>query len=295
MFFGVEIILREFSIDALFTVMLAAMIADITAIPFLGDKPFLSGLPSGIVLHHARNYLLVAVLAVVAALMGLTFKAVLYKTEDLWDLIWKGRPEWARPAAGGIAPGLLLLAVPQRYGVGVRGSGGGGASLPARPGSRRLRRRPGTRPGCPPCRPAAPGRSGHRHRTPVGGPGGAVREGDIHPPRWGREAGLAHDRRRPVRRHDKCRAVRHGGAVLTVDGVRPDAGELEAAAEITHSLCRQQAGGSLGRLLAGRLQGPDPRMGHGDVVAPQKIAYLAADWWRRRGMLDRTIPGGAAR
>src|SRR5215469_5530515 len=60
-FFGVEIILREFS------VMLAAMIADITVIPFLGDKPFLSGFPPGIALHHAQNYLLVAVLAVFAA------------------------------------------------------------------------------------------------------------------------------------------------------------------------------------------------------------------------------------
>jgi chloride channel protein, CIC family len=117
-FFGVEIILREFSIDALFTVMLAAMIADITAIPFLGDKPFLSGFPPGIALHHARNYLLVAVLAVVAALMGLAFKAVLYKTEDVCDRLWKGRPEWARPAVGGIALGLLLLAIPQMYGVG---------------------------------------------------------------------------------------------------------------------------------------------------------------------------------
>jgi hypothetical protein len=57
--------------------MVASMIADITAIPFLGDKPFLSGFPPGIELHHARNYLLVAVLAVVAALMGLAFKAVL--------------------------------------------------------------------------------------------------------------------------------------------------------------------------------------------------------------------------
>ena len=117
-FFGVEIILREFSVDALFTVMLAAMIADITAIPFLGSKPFLSGFPPGIVLHHARNYLLVAVLAVIAALMGLAFKAVLYKTEDLCDRAWKGRPEWARPAVGGLALGLLLLAIPQLYGVG---------------------------------------------------------------------------------------------------------------------------------------------------------------------------------
>ena len=117
-FFGVEIILREFSVDALFTVMLAAMIADITAISFLGGKPFLSGFPPGIALHHAQDYLLVAALAVVAALMGLAFKAVLYKTEDLCDRVWQGRPEWARPAAGGIALGLLLLAIPQMYGVG---------------------------------------------------------------------------------------------------------------------------------------------------------------------------------
>ena len=117
-FFGVEIILREFSADALFTVMLSAMIADITAIPFLGDKPFLSGFPAGIALHHPRNYLLVAVLAVVAGLMGLAFKSVLYKIEDLCDLLWKGRPEWARPAVGGVVLGLLLLALPQLYGMG---------------------------------------------------------------------------------------------------------------------------------------------------------------------------------
>jgi CIC family chloride channel protein len=117
-FFGVEIIMREFSIDALFTVMLAAMIADITAIPFLGDQPFLSGFPAGIELHHTRTYLLVAALAVIAALTGLAFKTVLYKIEDLCDRAWQGRPEWARPAVGGLPLGLLLLALPQMYGVG---------------------------------------------------------------------------------------------------------------------------------------------------------------------------------
>jgi chloride channel protein, CIC family len=117
-FFGVEIILREFSIDAMFTVMLSAMLADVTAIPFLGNHRFLSGFPSGIVLAHPADYLLVAVLAVVAGLIGLAFKAVVYKVEDLWDIWWKGRPEWARPAVGGVALGLLLLALPQMYGVG---------------------------------------------------------------------------------------------------------------------------------------------------------------------------------
>ena len=100
MFFGVEIILREFSVDALFTVMLSAMIADITAMPFLGDKPFLSGFPAGITLQHPRNYLLVAVLAVLAALLGLLFKTVLYKTEDVCDRVWAVRSgRGPRPAA----------------------------------------------------------------------------------------------------------------------------------------------------------------------------------------------------
>jgi chloride channel protein, CIC family len=117
-FFGVEIILREFSVDALFTVMLSAALADAVAIPFLGNRPFLSGFPSGIALHHPRNYLLIAVLAVVAALIGLLFKTVVYKMEDLWDIAWKDRPEWARPAVGGVALGLVLLALPQMYGVG---------------------------------------------------------------------------------------------------------------------------------------------------------------------------------
>jgi chloride channel protein, CIC family len=117
-FFGVEIILREFSIDAMFTVMLSAMIADAVAIPFLGDKPFLHGFPPGIALVHPGDYLLVALLAVAAGLIGLLFKNVVYKMEDLWDVLWKNRPEWARPAVGGIALGLLLLALPQMYGVG---------------------------------------------------------------------------------------------------------------------------------------------------------------------------------
>jgi CIC family chloride channel protein len=128
-FFGVEIILREFSIDALFTVMLSAMVADATAIPFLGSRPFLSGFPAGITLPHPADYLLVAVLAVIAALFGLAFKGVLYKTEDLCDKLWGNRPQWARPAVGGVLLGLLLLAIPQMYGVGYpvmyKATGGG--------------------------------------------------------------------------------------------------------------------------------------------------------------------------
>jgi len=117
-FFGVEIILRELSVEAVFTVMLSALTADIVSRQFVGAAAFLSGLPAGISLHHLTTYLLIAGLAVIAALIGLAFAKILYATEDLCDRLWKNRPEWARPAVGGILLGLLLLALPQMYGVG---------------------------------------------------------------------------------------------------------------------------------------------------------------------------------
>lgn len=117
-FFAVELILRELFVEAIFTIMLSAMVADVIARVFFGSAPFLTQLPEGIELNHIANYLLVALLAAIAGLLGIVFKNVLYKTEDLCDRIWGQRPEWARPAVGGIVLGLLLLAVPQLYGVG---------------------------------------------------------------------------------------------------------------------------------------------------------------------------------
>ncbi|WP_245843254.1 chloride channel protein [Mycolicibacterium vulneris] len=117
-FFAVELILRELSVEAIFTIMLSAMVADVIARVFFGSAPFLSQLPEGIELDHIANYLLVALLAAIAGLLGIVFKNLLYKTEDVCDRLWGRRPAWARPAVGGIVLGLLLLAVPQLYGVG---------------------------------------------------------------------------------------------------------------------------------------------------------------------------------
>jgi len=117
-FFGVELILRELSVEAIFPIMLSAMVADVIARVFFGSAPFLTQLPAGIELDHIANYLLVALLAAIAGLIGVVFKIVLYKTEDLCDRAWRHRPDWARPAVGGIVLGVLLLAVPQLYGVG---------------------------------------------------------------------------------------------------------------------------------------------------------------------------------
>ena len=117
-FFAAEIILRELSVEALFAVMVAAMVADAVAIPFLGTQAFLNQFPLNTALHNPSNYVLVALLAVIAALIGQGFSSFLYLVEDLFDRLWHGRPEWARPAVGGVLVGLIILALPQMYGVG---------------------------------------------------------------------------------------------------------------------------------------------------------------------------------
>ncbi len=110
--------LREFSLDALVATSLAAVTGDVVSRAFFGSAPFFTAVPHDMLVLNDTTYLLVAVLAVAAGLIGLGFKTVLYHMEDYVDEMWAERPEWARPAVGGIALGLLLLALPQMYGVG---------------------------------------------------------------------------------------------------------------------------------------------------------------------------------
>ena len=117
-FFGFEIILRDFSIDALFATILSSVAADLVSRSVFGSAPFFSNLPHNLVVHYDRTYLLMAVLGVTSGLLGWGFKTFLYRLEDIGDALWKQRPEWARPAVGGIALGALLLLLPQMYGVG---------------------------------------------------------------------------------------------------------------------------------------------------------------------------------
>ncbi len=118
LFFGFEIVLREFSFDALFTTTLAAVTGDVISRAFFGSAPFFTAIPHDLGVTNDTTYLLVGVLAIAAGLIGLGFKVVLYGMEDQVDELWNGRPEWARPAVGGIVLGLVLLALPQMYGVG---------------------------------------------------------------------------------------------------------------------------------------------------------------------------------
>ncbi|WP_405018068.1 chloride channel protein [Kitasatospora sp. NBC_00070] len=114
-FFAMELILRDFTADSFGMVVLASVVASVIGRAAFGDTPFLQLPAFGV--HHLGQYLLFALLGVLAGVVGIGFARVLYKIEDACDFVWRG-PEWARPAVGGLALGLLLLALPQMYGVG---------------------------------------------------------------------------------------------------------------------------------------------------------------------------------
>ena len=117
-FFGFEIILRELSGEALFAIITSAVTANLVSQAFFGSSPFFASIPHHLVVPHNVDYLLVLLLGLIAGAIGVGFKVVLYKIEDVCDTLWGGRPSWLRPAVGGIVLGGILLALPEMYGVG---------------------------------------------------------------------------------------------------------------------------------------------------------------------------------
>ena len=118
LFFGFEIVLKEFSLDALSATIVSAVTADVISRAFFGGAPFFAAIPHDMGVSNDFTYLLIAVLGLAAGLIGVAFQKTLYRGEDAADALWRGRPEWLRPVAGGLLLGLLLLALPQMYGVG---------------------------------------------------------------------------------------------------------------------------------------------------------------------------------
>jgi chloride channel protein, CIC family len=114
-FFALELILRDFQTRSFGLVVLSSITADAIGRAAFGSHPFLS-LPS-FTFSSPVELVLYAGLGVLATWVGVTFMRVLYIGEDYADRLWTG-PEWLRPAIGGVLLGLLLLAIPQMYGVG---------------------------------------------------------------------------------------------------------------------------------------------------------------------------------
>ena len=114
-FFAMELILRDFATRSFGMVVLSSVTASVIGRGAFGNHPFLH-LPAFTV-GHPVEYLLFAALGLVAGVIGVVFTRVLYLIEDACDAVWRW-PEWLRPAVGGVLLGLLLLGLPEMYGVG---------------------------------------------------------------------------------------------------------------------------------------------------------------------------------
>ena len=117
-FFAMELILADFAAQSFGMVVLASVTASVIGRAALGNQPFLK-LPTFEV-HHLIEYLLFALLGLIAGGVGVAFTRILYWIEDGCDWAWRKTrgPEWLRPAAGGVLLGLVLLVLPEMYGVG---------------------------------------------------------------------------------------------------------------------------------------------------------------------------------
>jgi chloride channel protein, CIC family len=115
-FFALELILRNFETRSFGLVVLSSVTADAIGRAAFGSHAFLK-LPA-FNFSSPLELVLYAGLGVLATGVGLGFVRVLYGSEDIADRLWAKRADWARPAVGGVLLGLLLLAVPQMYGVG---------------------------------------------------------------------------------------------------------------------------------------------------------------------------------
>jgi len=114
-FFALEVILRDFETRSFSAVVVASVTADVIGRAAFGSEAFLKLPHVGV--GAVAGYPLYLVLGLLAAVVGVFFIRFLYELEDRADRLWRFSESW-RPAAGGLLLGLLLLAVPQMYGVG---------------------------------------------------------------------------------------------------------------------------------------------------------------------------------
>ena len=114
-FFALEVILRDFETRSFSAVVIASVTADVIGRAAFGSEAFLQLPQVGV--GSVAGYPLYLVLGLLAAVVGVFFIRFLYELEDRADRLWRFSESW-RPAAGGVLLGLLLLAVPQMYGVG---------------------------------------------------------------------------------------------------------------------------------------------------------------------------------
>ena len=112
--FAVEVILGDFGVAQFSPIVISSVLATIVSRHFLGDTPAFI-VPE---YHLVSAYELIpyAILGLAAALVGLAFSTLLYRSEDLFKRL--RIPDMSKPFLGGLAIGIMALGFPEILGVG---------------------------------------------------------------------------------------------------------------------------------------------------------------------------------
>jgi len=114
-FFALEIILGEFTIQGFSTVVISSVAASVIGRVVFGDFPGFV-VPTEYGIASLWEFLFFPVLGALVALFGVLYTRSIYWAEDVFDS-WKQVPEWVKPAVGGALLGILALAYPVLTGV----------------------------------------------------------------------------------------------------------------------------------------------------------------------------------
>jgi CIC family chloride channel protein len=114
-FFTMEVILRDLANEGFSAIVIAAVTATVTARLLLGADVFFT--PLAYEWHRPTEFFFYALLGVLAAPVGLAYRGMMKRFEDLFAA-HRRLPDWLRPALGGFLVGALALALPQIRGTG---------------------------------------------------------------------------------------------------------------------------------------------------------------------------------
>lgn len=118
-FFALEVILTQFTAEAFGYVVVSSVLASLVTRAAVGDHPLID-LGETFPLQSLPDITWVAILGVIAGLVGLAFSKFLYLSEDWIDAFWSHipLPNWCRAGVLSIALGAALIAFPYMYGSG---------------------------------------------------------------------------------------------------------------------------------------------------------------------------------
>ena len=112
--FAMEIILSDFGISQFSPIVISSVSATVISRHFLGD------FPAFVIPHYELvsvfEMIPYAILGVLAAFVALAFINILYKTEDLFEML--PLPGLVKPVIGGLMIGAVAIYFPHIYGVG---------------------------------------------------------------------------------------------------------------------------------------------------------------------------------